>query len=126
MEIARTAMDLDPMGYRVDAMLREITFGNWEGRTLDEIRAATPDQVAARERDKWGYRHPGGESYTELAERLTPWLAALKRPTVIAAHGGTGRVLWIELIGMDPGQAAAMDFPHDRVFLWRDGTASLV
>ncbi len=126
MEIVREAIGLDRNGYRTDATLREITFGRWEGRTLDDIRAGSPDEIAARERDKWGFRHPGGESYVQLAERLTPWLARLTRPTVIVAHGGTGRVLWIELTGMDPGQAAANDFPHDKVLLWKDGAASLL
>src|SRR5262245_44604204 len=35
MEIARTALGLDPKGYRCDHRLREATFGRWEGSTLD-------------------------------------------------------------------------------------------
>src|SRR6185295_826414 len=32
-EIARGAIGLDPRGYRLDAELRELTFGAWEGHT---------------------------------------------------------------------------------------------
>lgn len=126
MEIARTAMGLDPKAYRLDERLREITFGDWESHTLAEIREREPAQVAARERDKWGFRPPGGESYERLAHRVRPWLEELSRPTMVVAHGGVGRVLWIELAGVDPAAAVALDIPHDRVFLWRDGVAALV
>lgn len=126
MEIARAAMGLDPKGYRTDDRLREITFGDWESQTIEEIRAREPGQVAAREADKWGFRPPGGESYERLAHRIRPWLKELRRPTVVVAHGGIGRVLWIELVGIDPAEAVAIDIPHDKVFLWKDGAASLI
>jgi len=126
MEIARAAMGLDPKAYRTDERLRELTFGDWESLTLDEIRARQPDEVAAREHDKWRFSPPGGESYARLAERITPWLEGLTRPTVVVAHGGVGRVLWIKLAGVDPAKAVVTDIPHDKVFLWKDGAASLL
>ncbi|MGH6644424.1 MAG: histidine phosphatase family protein, partial [Bradyrhizobium sp.] len=33
MEIVRAAMGLDPAAYRIDPILKEITFGEWEGHT---------------------------------------------------------------------------------------------
>jgi broad specificity phosphatase PhoE len=123
MEIARGELGLEPSLYRIDDRLREVTFGRWEGFTTEEIRAREPGELAAREADKWGVSPPGGESYEVLAARVRPWLAEIVRPTVVVAHGGVGRVLWIELAGLDTAKAVAIAIPHDRVFLW-DGTAA--
>ena len=126
MEIARRALGLDPHAYRTDDRLREVTFGRWEGFTTEEIRAREPGELAAREADKWGVSPPGGESYEGLAGRVRPWLRELTEPTVVVAHGGVGRVLWIELAGLDPADAVAIAIPHDRVFLWDTGLARLL
>jgi probable phosphoglycerate mutase len=126
MEIARTAIGLDPKAYRTDDRLREVTFGRWEGFTTAEIRAREPRELALREADKWGVSPPGGESYEILAARVRPWIVEVTRPTVVVAHGGIGRVLWIELAGMDTSAAVAIAIPHDRVFVWDGGMARLV
>ncbi len=126
MEIVRATIGLDRGDYRTDDRLREITFGAWESYTIDEIRRRSPGAVAAREKDKWGFQPPGGESYARLAARVKAWLAELARPTLVVAHGGVGRVLWIELAGVGPAAAVAIDVPHDKVFLWQDGAASLI
>ncbi len=126
MEIARAAMGLDPKAYAVDDRLLEVTFGEWEGFTTAEVRAREPAGVAAREADKWRFLPPGGESYERLAERIRPWLADLRQPTVVVAHGGVGRVLWVDLAGIDPAEAVSRDVPHDQVFVWRDGAISLL
>jgi len=63
MEIVRAALGLDPAAYRIDECLIEISFGGWEGFTLDELGRSAPDAVAARERDKWRFTPPGAESY---------------------------------------------------------------
>jgi len=47
----------------------------------------------------------------DLAERVRPWLKEVARPTVVVAHGGVGRVLWIELVGLDPARAVSMAIP---------------
>jgi probable phosphoglycerate mutase len=126
MEIVRQALGLAPGGYRTDDRLREATFGRWEGLTTEEIRAREPSQLAAREGNKWGIAPPGGESYERLATRVRPWLRDLAAATVVVAHGGIGRVLWIELVGLDPAQAVSIVVPHDRVFLWDGGGGRLL
>ncbi len=52
----------------------ELTFGEWEGLTWAEVEARDAAGVMAREKDKWTFAPPGGESYAELAERLSAWL----------------------------------------------------
>jgi len=122
MEIARTALGLDPAAYRLDDRLRELTFGEWEGFTTAELRARLPEAIAAREKDKWRFVPPGGESYHILSERVGVWLADLERPTVAVAHGGVGRVLRMLALGLDPEMVVAADFPQDRVLVIEGGT----
>jgi broad specificity phosphatase PhoE len=99
METLRTALDLSPDGYRLDPRLKEISFGTWEGSTWAEIRRWEPAGAIARDRDRWGYRPPGGtgESYAMLAERVAPAVTGLTRPTVIVAHGGVARAILVIL-----------------------------
>lgn len=126
MEIARLAMGLDPSAFHLDDRLREITFGDWEGFTLAELRATHPDLVAARERDKWSFLPPGGESYEQLSERVQGWLATISRPTMAVSHGGVGRVLRRYLLDLDPQAAVTMSFPQDQAMLIRDGSTDWI
>lgn len=126
MEIARLAMGLDPSAYHLDDRLREITFGDWEGFTTADLRSRHPELVAERERDKWRFLPPGGESYALLLERVKAWVATIDRPTFAVSHGGVGRVIRTHLLGIDPRDAVAEDFPQDRLLVIEDGKAEWI
>lgn len=123
MEIVRRAAGLDPAAYRTDPVLRELTFGTWEGFTIDEMRVRDPALVALRKRDKWHFVPPEGESYEMLSERIGGFLAALTRPTIAVAHGGVLRVLQRRLLGMATDDAPSAGVPQDRLWLYEDGAA---
>lgn len=120
MEIARRAMDLDRIPYGLDDRLKEVGYGQWEGQTNDEVLARAPEEIAAREHDKWRFTPPQGESYEALATRVRGWLDSLAGPTFVVAHGGVGRVLRIHLLGVDPYEAIVTEFPQDKVMVVRD------
>jgi broad specificity phosphatase PhoE len=40
--------------------------------TYEEIETKYPDEFANRDRDKFHYRYPRGESYEDLVARLEP------------------------------------------------------
>jgi broad specificity phosphatase PhoE len=123
-EIMRAALGLSPGDYRVDARLAEIAFGEWEGRTLREIRAQAPQALAARERDKWHFVPPGGESYAQVALRMGEWYGALPGDTVVVAHGGTARAL-IAVLGIAaPAQAPSIEIGQGIVYRFADGSMS--
>ena len=124
MQIARAAMALDPMDYRTDPRLMELTFGDWEGFTYRDVEQAHPGWLAKRDADKWDFQPPGGESYAMLSKRIIGWLETVTHPLTVVSHGGVGRVLRAHLLHLDPEQTVMEDFPHDKVFLWRDGKAS--
>lgn len=123
MERVRAAMGLPREGYRTDDRLIEMHYGDWERFTLAEIEQRTPGSSEAREGDKWHYRPPGekAESYELLAERISPWLAELKQPTLCVTHGGIIRVLF-RLIEGWPVEAACKDpVPQNRILELNEG-----
>ena len=79
MELMRGAMGLEPARYRTDARLMEMSFGRWEGFTFAELQAREAAALAARERDKWGFVLPGGESYAQLEMRVQVWYESIER-----------------------------------------------
>ncbi|HEX8810329.1 MAG TPA: histidine phosphatase family protein [Xanthobacteraceae bacterium] len=93
MEILRATLGLQVHDYEIDARLIEIAYGEWEGLTLQEIEMRNASVLSARERDKWDFAPPGGESYRELADRVGSWYSSLTADTVVAAHGGGVRAL---------------------------------
>jgi len=91
-----------------DRDLREISLGQWEGRTSEEVRETWPSTYEARGRDLDGTRPEGGESFHDLARRVVPCferIAARKAGgTLIVAHSGVNRVLLCHLLGMGPSR----------------------
>lgn len=119
MQLARREMGLDPLGYRTDDRLVELSFGDWEGHTLDEIRAIAPERLKMRSRQKWAFIPPGSaaESYEILSWRVGAWLQAVERPTVCVSHGGVIRSVLKLVGGWDELEAARCDIPQDRVLV---------
>jgi broad specificity phosphatase PhoE len=107
MERLRATLGLDAADYRTDARLAELSFGRWEGLAYPTLLASEQDLLAARERDKWGFTPPGGESYADLLTRVRAWHATVTRDSVVVAHGGTARAL-VALYGIVPPEAAAV------------------
>ena len=107
MELMRSALGLEPSCYEIDARLAEISFGDWEGLTYADILTRKKHLIVEREKDKWEFLPPRGESYAQLARRVAAWYAQLHANTVIAAHGGTARAL-VALLAIVPPEEA----PH--------------
>lgn len=108
MELLRAELGLDPEAYRTDARLMEMSFGRWEGFTAAELKIREAPALAARERDKWNFALPGGESYAQLAVRISAWYESIERDAVVAAHGGVARAL-IGHLGIALPEDAAID-----------------
>jgi broad specificity phosphatase PhoE len=122
MEIVRGVLGLDPSVYALDDRLMEISYGEWEGFTLAEIQARDPDVLARRDRDKWDFVPPGGESYRQVAARVGAWYASVTRDTMVAAHGGVARVLMANFHIVPEEEATHADILHGVVYVFADGT----
>ncbi|MCA1440588.1 histidine phosphatase family protein [Ensifer sp. IC4062] len=128
MERLRHAMGLDPLSYRIDDRLKEVSFGDWEGYTLPELKRQVPQRIAERRVAKWDFIPPGqdAESYEILSWRVGAWLRGVMRPTVCVTHGGVIRVLFKLLGEMSADEAAASAIPQDRLLKIADGTIGWV
>ncbi|NTF31064.1 histidine phosphatase family protein [Rhizobium skierniewicense] len=117
MELLRGAMGLKPDAYRTDARLVEVSFGDWEGYTIPELKLAHPDKVKARKAAKWDFIPPGdhAESYEILSWRIGAWLSSVERQTVCVCHGGVIRSIFRLITGMNKEEAADIPIPQDQI-----------
>jgi probable phosphoglycerate mutase len=121
MDLMRSTLALAPDGYRIDERLAEISFGEWEGLTYHDVLKREPDVVQRRERSKWLFRPPDGETYAEVAARVGAWYAALEKDTVVTAHGGTARALIAHLGVVTPDEAVHHSIDQGVVYLFAGG-----
>lgn len=86
--------------------LRECSVGRWEGMSWDAIQAEDPDGHRHFFSDPANHPHPGGESYTDLLNRVRPTINELLQQhlgqnIVVVAHNLANRVYLAELVGID-------------------------
>jgi probable phosphoglycerate mutase len=122
MELMRATLALPPDSYSIEERLIEISFGEWEGLTLAEVQSRDAAALAERERDKWSFTPPGGESYAAMAKRVGAWEASVTRDTVISAHGGVARALIAHLGIMAPEEAPLADIENGVVYVFAGAT----
>ena len=103
--------------------LMEMSWGEWEGRSFDEIKAGLGVDVQVNLARGIDFRPDGGESPREVMERLQPWIASLDKPTGIVCHKGVLQALYAlatdwDMIGR-PQEKLRDAMAH--LFLVRDG-----
>jgi len=121
MELVRGVLKLPPAGYALDARLREIGYGEWEGSTLAQARMQDPGLFARRQAAKWTVSPPGGETYVSVQARMSEWYRGLQADTVAVAHGGTARALMVALGFETPESAADLIIEQGAVYVFGDG-----
>jgi broad specificity phosphatase PhoE len=84
-----------------ESRLAEMSWGAWEGRRLEELRAELGRAMAQNEDRGWDFRPEGGESPREVLARVRTWIAALAEPTLAITHRGVIRALFAGAIGWD-------------------------
>lgn len=94
--------------------LREINFGEWEGRTWVELQEAYPHEWQSRLQDLTNYQVPGGESLQDAADRIRPAIRRIleKHPNgdvALVAHGGVNRIVLLDAIGARLEQAFCLE-----------------
>ncbi len=93
----------------IDDDLREIDFGDLEGRSYDEIAATDPELYRAWMERPTTVRFPGGESFAELKIRALEALDRIRaahEAAIVVTHGGVLRA----------GLAAWLEMPDEAIF----------
>lgn len=103
-ETAR-ALGLEP---RAEPAFNEQDFGEWTGRTHDELRCAFGTAYDDFWRAPASSRPPGGETFVEQIARVRGAIDALPAgDVVVVAHGGTIRAALAVALGMSAETALA-------------------
>lgn len=111
--LARARLLAEALGTpQLDPRLKEIYFGDWEGRSFDDIGQAALDAWVAEPLD---FAPPGGESPRSMAARALDFLADLRAAppapaVVVVAHGGPLRALAGQLLSVPPEHWLGLDF----------------
>lgn len=89
----------------LDARLRECSFGDWEGLTVQQIVDRFPDQYAAYRRDSVAFRAPNGERLEELQTRVVESVNSIvehhssDENIVVVTHGGPIKAFFCHALG---------------------------
>ena len=106
----------------LEPRLREMSYGDFEGRTWEELRARYGDALEQRERLGLDFRPDGGETPRELKARLLDWTAEIaraKQPAVAVTHKGVIRVALAVATGWDLRSRAPHRLAWERAHLFR-------
>ena len=120
-EIIRDQMRLAGHAIETDPRLTEISFGEWEGLTMQEIQSRYPGEWDKRHQNMWTYVVPGGESYEMVANRAIDWLREADGSIVVVTHGGVERVLRGLYGRMPTAEIGHLAEPQDVLFQLKDG-----
>ena len=115
MELIRAEMSLPPQAYECDERIKEVCFGDWEGKTRRNLQQECPDLLADRDQDGWNFTPPKGESYAEMSQRIEAWLRNTCRDSIVVAHGGVMRILQVLVSDAPRQQATDLPAPQDQV-----------
>jgi probable phosphoglycerate mutase len=121
------AVGVDPV---VDAEWDEQSFGEWDGRSIEELIEGERDAMRAL-RDDATYRPPGGESHDDLVARVVPaWerVVAQGGTSVVVCHRKPILVVLAHLLGLPHDRAwrlAAAPGSLTAVEVWDDGEVSI-
>jgi broad specificity phosphatase PhoE len=106
---------------QTDEALREIDVGSWEGYTLAELEARSPEAVS-RWDEQGVHGWDGGESHAEMMVRVHRAVGSIAArhegdDVLVVSHGGPIRAL--------KALAAGLDYPRDRRSLPRTGNCEV-
>ena len=122
-EIICGAIGRDLHHITFDARLKEISWGDWEGYTGQEIEERWPGVYAERRKNKWKFQPPNGESYALLTQRVGEWLDEVTETDklIVVTHGAAGRAIRGIYSRMTPGAAIGLEAPQDAFFFLSGG-----
>ena len=99
--------------------LCEILPGELDLYSYTQFKDEHPDLFAARERDKYHWSFPGGESYATALERVKPLLNTLieeRKAALIVGHQGMNRIILRYLLKLEQEEIPYLIIPNAVIF----------
>jgi len=109
---ARYRLPLD-----IDPCWREIHFGDWEGKSADDLLKTCPAELARFWDDPEQYTPPGGETLQAFRKRLhEAWddlpVRYAGEHLLVVTHGGPIRFILGRMRGLSVTESLRLDVPH--------------
>ena len=86
---------------KIKENFREIDFGIFGGMTKEEIIKKFPKLWEERKKNKWYFRHPNGESYEDLSQRVWPDILNTKKNRIIVTHSNVIYVVLAKILNLE-------------------------
>lgn len=111
-ETARIILGKQPDGappLQTDRVLREVSFGRYEGLSWNEIRDSDEHMANREARRNLDFAPPEGESFRDVLARVQGFAQRMHDrhaddDVLVVGHGGTLRALAVSLLGL-PGES---------------------
>jgi alpha-ribazole phosphatase len=115
---------------RVDERLRELDFGELEGRRFEEIEREQPDLYSKWMNEPTRVRFPGGEGFEDVRWRTAAAVSELvglspnDGAIAVVTHAGVVRAALADALGLPSERIFRLDVGYCRVTVvdWFDGT----
>ena len=104
---AETIAGTSGVEIRVDPELREFSYGEWEGMTIEEVESRYPGSLAERvDMGDSAFAAPSGEDTAQILQRVRRFATKVAEchdpdeDVLLVAHGGSIRALAVCLLGL--------------------------
>ncbi|MFT6559028.1 histidine phosphatase family protein [Sneathiella sp.] len=114
-----TALLLGAQTLHIEPRIIEMDWGDWDGKTLSELRALYGEEMRRNEAKGLQMQPPAGESPAMVQERLRPWLKELSEPTIAVTHKGIIRALKSLAYNWDMTEKAPVPFDWSCAHLFK-------
>lgn len=119
-EFASTLAEKHDLPVTIEEDFREVGFGEWEGRTPDEIIADNADEYEAFYRDPVNCRPAGAEPLDEFVTRVTRCFEQLLHPgpaghTLVVTHAGVIRAVVSHVLETPPAAMYRIKIENARI-----------
>ena len=98
LEMAKLVLGQKDIGIIQDNRINETNFGDFEGKTYEEIKRIYPKECLCWKENWKEFVPPGGESYIKLCERVKSFMEHIKmlefNNILICAHSGVIRAIY--------------------------------
>ena len=98
LEMAKLVLGQAEMKIIQDNRINETNFGDFEGKTYEEIKTLYPEECALWQNNWMEFVPPSGESYIELCKRVKSFMEDIKKlesdNILICTHSGVMRAIY--------------------------------
>jgi len=113
---AQTTAEAQQLPIDIETQLREISFGDWEGQSIDHVWETQRERVEAWGRDPVNHPPPNGEAADAFSERVVSGFTRVieqyaGQRLLLVSHGGVMRALLAHVLSMPVTEMNRFDVP---------------